>query len=207
MASDADKTVTTPPQRNNHSAWGRFVRLMRYKLVIPILRARHSPEYTARGVMIGVGWGLTPTVGIQIAIVFVHWAIVRAVIPRWDFNVIVAAAWVWLSNVFTMVPLYYAFLVTGRVLMGHPDAVPGYQTFSDEMLAALEVEADGLGAIWQQTVNLFDLYGVPMLIGCVPWAIFGGWISYVWTAAYLRRRQRLAAAKRRARGEAEDMFG
>jgi len=105
-----------------------------------------------------------------------------------------------------MVPLYFGFLVTGRLMMGHQESLPGYETFSNELMAALAVQTDGLSGLWQQTVNLFDLYGVPMLVGCVPWALIGGWISYVWTAAYLRRRQRLAAARRRARGEAEEMF-
>ncbi len=207
MAEEIEQIVERANRQGTHSAWARFVRLMRYKLVIPILRARRAPEYTARGVFVGVAWGMTPTVGFQIVIVLAHWAIVRTIMPRWDFNVIVAIAWVWLSNVFTMVPLYYGFLVTGRVLMGHDEALPGYQTFADEMMEAVVVEADGLTGFWLQTVNLFDLYGVPMLIGCVPWALVGGGVGYIWTVAYLRRQQRLAAAKRRARGEAEDMFG
>ncbi len=207
MASEDQTPNSTAAEQNGHSVWARFVRLMRYRLVVPILRARHEPEFTARGVLVGVAFGLTPTVGIQIPIVLVIWAAVKALLPKWNFNLIVALAWVWLSNVFTLVPLYFGFLITGRIMMGHAESLPGYASFSNELTAALAVEADGVSGFLQQTENLFDLYGVPMLLGCVPWAVFGGWISYVWTAAYLRRRQRLAAAKRRARGEAEDMFG
>jgi uncharacterized protein len=193
-------------KRRRMSVWHRFVRLMRYRLIIPILRARHEPEYTARGVFVGVAWGFTPTVGLQMPIVFVIWSLIRVLTPRWNFNLVVGLAWVWISNVFTLVPMYFGFLVTGRILMGHQDSLPGYEIFSNELMAALAVETDGLSGFWQQSVNLFDLYGAPMLIGCVPWALIGGWVSYSWTAAYLRRRQRLAAARRRARGEAEDMF-
>lgn len=207
MASRSGNFVGTSAAEKNHNGWQRFLRLLRLRLVIPLLRARHEPEYTARGVFVGIALGLTPTVGIQIPMVMVTWAAVRALVPRWNFNMIVGIAWVWLSNVFTMVPLYYGFLVTGRIMMGHHDALPGYQSFSGELMAALTVEADGLKGIWLQTANLFDLYGVPMLIGCLPWALIGGWVGYIWTAAYLRRRQRRAAANRRSKGQAEDMFG
>jgi uncharacterized protein (DUF2062 family) len=199
MPSKLGKAATNRPNGRNGSGWQEFMRLMRLRLVVPLLRAKHDPEYTARGVFVGVALGLTPTVGIQIPMVMATWAIVRATVPKWNFNMIVAIAWVWLSNVFTLGPLYYGFLVTGRIMMGYADAVPGYATFSAELMKALEVEADGLQGFWDQAVNLFDLYGVPMLIGCIPWALIWGWIGYVWTLKYLRRRQRVAAERRAQR--------
>jgi uncharacterized protein (DUF2062 family) len=206
MASDRGTTAGAAVMRRDQNAWQRFLRMLRLRLVIPLLRARHAPEFTARGVFIGVALGLTPTVGIQIPMVMVVWAIVRAIAPRWNFHVIVAMAWVWLSNVFTMVPLYFGFLVTGRVMMGAGDALPGYQTFSDELLKALQVDAEGLNAVWLQTVNLFDLYGVPMLIGCIPWALIGGWGGYVWSLVYLRRRRERAEARRHERAALVDPY-
>ncbi|MBT6093486.1 MAG: DUF2062 domain-containing protein [Rhodospirillaceae bacterium] len=206
MAGEDKTPVSMETDQDGHSAWARFLRLMRYRLVVPILRTRHDPEFTARGVLVGVAFGLTPTVGIQIPIVLAIWTLVKALMPKWNFNLIVALAWVWLSNVFTLVPLYFAFLITGRIMMGHSESLPGYEDFSNELMAALAVEASGISGFWQQTLNLFDLYGVPMLIGCAPWAVIGGWLGYVWTAAYLRRRQRIAAAKRLQRGAEEDSF-
>ena len=192
MNNGANKQLKGHMARNNHSAWQKFMRLIRYRLIVPILRTRHAPEYTARGVFVGIAFGLTPTVGIQIGIVMVLWSIVRSMLPRWDFNLIVALAWVWLSNVFTMVPLYFGFLVTGRMMMGHSESLPSYDTFAKELTSTFEVEADGLTGFWQQTVNLFDLYGTPMLVGCIPWALIGGWAGYLWTAKYLRRHHSLA---------------
>ena len=191
MNNEANKQLKGHMARNNHSAWQKFMRLIRYRLIVPILRTRHAPEYTARGVFVGIAFGLTPTVGIQIGIVMVLWSIVRSMLPRWNFNLIVALAWVWLSNVFTMVPLYFGFLVTGRMMMGHSESLPSYDTFAKELTSTFEVEADGLTGIWQQTVNLFDLFGTPMLVGCIPWALIGGWVGYIWTAKYLRRRRSL----------------
>ena len=191
MNNEANKQLKGHMARNNHSTWQKFMRLIRYRLIVPILRTRHAPEYTARGVFVGIAFGLTPTVGIQIGIVMVLWSIVRSMLPRWDFNLIVALAWVWLSNVFTMVPLYFGFLVTGRMMMGHSESLPSYETFAKELTSTFEVEADGLTGLWQQTVNLFDLFGTPMLVGCIPWALIGGWVGYIWTAKYLRRRRSL----------------
>ena len=191
MNNEANKQFKGHMARNSHSAWQKFMRLIRYRLIVPILRTRHAPEYTARGVFVGIAFGLTPTVGIQIGIVIVLWSIVRSMLPRWDFNLIVALAWVWLSNVFTMVPLYFGFLVTGRMIMGHSESLPSYETFTKELTSTFEVEADGLTGFWQQTVNLFDLFGTPMLVGCIPWALIGGWVGYIWTAKYLRRRRSL----------------
>ena len=191
MNNEANKQFKGHMARNSHSAWQKFMRLIRYRLIVPILRTRHAPEYTARGVFVGIAFGLTPTVGIQIGIVIVLWSIVRSMLPRWNFNLIVALAWVWLSNVFTMVPLYFGFLVTGRMMMGHSESLPSYDTFAKELTSTFEVEADGLSGFWQQTVNLFDLFGTPMLVGCIPWALIGGWVGYIWTAKYLRRRRSL----------------
>ena len=195
MNNGANKQLKGHMARNNHSVWQKFLRLIRYRLIVPILRTRHAPEYTARGVFVGIAFGLTPTVGIQIGIVMVLWSIVRSMLPRWDFNLIVALAWVWLSNVFTMVPLYFGFLVTGRMMMGHSESLPSYETFAKELTSTFEVEADGLSGFWQQTVNLFDLFGTPMLVGCIPWAFISGWIGYVWTARYLRRHNNLKSTE------------
>ena len=196
MNNEANKQFKGHMARNSHSAWQKFMRLIRYRLIVPILRTRHAPEYTARGVFVGIAFGLTPTVGIQIGIVMVLWGIVRSMLPRWNFNLIAALAWVWLSNVFTMVPLYFGFLVTGRMMMGHSESLPSYETFTKELTSTFEVEADGLTGFWQQTVNLFDLYGTPMLVGCIPWAFISGWIGYVWPAKYLRRHNDLKSTER-----------
>jgi uncharacterized protein (DUF2062 family) len=202
MADEAEKPGNGEVPQNGYTVWERFHRLLRYRLVVPILRTRHEPEYTARGVLAGVVIGLTPTVGVQMPIVLGVWAIVKGAIPGWNFSLIAALAWVWLSNVFTIVPLYFGFLVTGRLLMGDFDAVPGYETFSRELMAALHVKAHGADGFWAQTRNLFELYGLPMLIGCLPWAVLGGWGGYAWTLTFLRRRRRRAEEKRRASGEA-----
>ena len=91
-----------------------FIRLCRYRLVIPILRGKNRPVFTARGVLVGLICATTPLVGMQMAMVAGVWGIQRLVAPEWRFNVVVAMGWTWITNVFTLPPIYYLFLVTGR---------------------------------------------------------------------------------------------
>ena len=63
----------------------RLMRVLRYRLIVPLKRSRHAPEHTARGVMIGVAWAMTPTVGVQMPLVFANWIAARKLF-NWDFN-------------------------------------------------------------------------------------------------------------------------
>ena len=92
MNKEPERQIKGNYMWNNHAIWQRLTRLIRYRLIIPILRARRAPEYTARGVFVGIAFGLTPTIGIQIGIVIVLWSLMKSILPRWDFNLIVALA-------------------------------------------------------------------------------------------------------------------
>jgi hypothetical protein len=60
-------------RRRNLSIADRLRGVLRYRLIVPLKRRRHSPEYTARGVMIGLFWAFTPMVGIQMYLVSMTW--------------------------------------------------------------------------------------------------------------------------------------
>ena len=83
----------------------RLQRWLRYRFVVPIKRSRHPPSYTARGVAVGLFWALTPTVGVQMAMVLLSWIVLRRINPRWDFNVIHAMDWTWVTNFATVLPV------------------------------------------------------------------------------------------------------
>jgi|GEM_PF-295562 len=171
-------------------------RLIRHRLVIPVLRARHPPAYTARGVSVGLALAMTPTIGVQMPMVFLAWLAVRRFRRDWDFSLLVALAWTWFSNLLTFPPLYYLFLVTGRLMLGRWDPTKDYETFTARLDAALYVEAGWLETLWGHIHNLFEQFGLPMFVGCLPWAILSGWIGYVWTLRYLRRRAARRALRR-----------
>jgi uncharacterized protein (DUF2062 family) len=184
-----------PPVRGNGRRNGLH-RLIRHRLVIPVLRARHPPAYTARGVSVGLALAMTPTVGVQMPMVFLAWLAVKRFWRDRDFSLLVALAWTWFSNLLTVPPLYYLFLVTGRLMLGRWDHVKDYQTFMAKLDGALNVEGGWLETLWRYVHNLFEQFGLPMFVGCLPWAILSGWIGYVWTLRYLRRRAARRALRR-----------
>lgn len=189
--------------RSRHTQWARFKRLLRYRLVVPLKRSHHHPpEHMARGVSIGLVWALTPTIGIQMGLCLVTWVITRKLF-RWDFNLIVACAWTWLTNVVTMLPTYYVFYVTGQLMLGHFGDLSGYHHFL--RLWEHHVGSEEQSGTFDWLVYFEQLivgWGLPLLIGCLPWATIGGWLGYFWTLRYVRRhraaRHRRHMARRRA---------
>ena len=160
--------------------------MMRYRLVIPLKRSRHAPEHTARGVMVGVAWAMTPTVGIQMPIVFGTWVISRKLF-NWDFHLVNGLAWTWLSNVFTLLPIYYLFFLTGQVMLGRLDDLTGYDGFLKLMDGAQNVSLSDWETIRGWFATILEGWGVSMLVGCVPWAALSGWIAYIWSIAFVRK--------------------
>jgi uncharacterized protein (DUF2062 family) len=133
-----------------------------------VFRSPHAPAQTARGVAIGVFWGLTPTVGLQTLAIVTTWIVVRKVFRK-DSSLVQAMVWVWVNNPLTMVPLYYAFYLTGAWLTGSLSGAEDYGSF-------------GITSV-----------GVPMLIGSAPYAVVGSAVSYRWALWLVnRRRERLA---------------
>ena len=176
-------------------SWGeQFERLLRYRVVIPIKRSRREPEHAARGVMVGVIWGLTPTMGVQMAIVLLTWIITRRLF-RWDFNVIVGFAWTWISNPLTLIPIYYVFYVTGQALLGRWDDLLGYDSFralSQELRDAAFFEAT---RIYFSTVVWG--WGSTMVVGCIPYAAAGGFFGYRWGLKFIVRYREARELRRR----------
>lgn len=179
----------------------RFRRIILYRLIMPVLRAKHPPEYTARSVLFGLVVAMTPTVGIQMPIVFLIWIAIRFARPQWTFNVIIAMAWTWVTNVFTLAPIYYVFLVTGRVMLGAEGGIGGYDAFASDLKKALSADAGIVESLWVYTIELFRTWGVPMFIGSIPWAALCSWLGYRWSLRMVNRfrgRQARRAAARRA---------
>lgn len=159
----------------------QFRRVLLRRLVAPLLRGRHPPDFTARGTAIGLAVAMTPTVGAQMPAVLLIWLVVRHLRPSWDFSLPVALAWTWITNVFTMAPVYYVFLVTGRILMGRWDKLRGFEVFLENFSTSLAVDAGPFETLWIYIVNLFEQFGLPMWVGCAPWALLCSWLGYRWS--------------------------
>lgn len=178
----------------------RFRRVVLYRLIMPVLRAKYPPEYTARSVLFGMLVAMTPTVGVQMPIVFLCWLAVRFARPQWDFNVVIAMLWTWVTNVFTLAPIYYVFLVTGRIMLGSPGDLTGYSAFATHLQDALATDAGIIESLWVYTISLFEIWGVPMFVGSIPWAFLCSWLGYRWSLRLINRfrnRRKERAEKRR----------
>jgi uncharacterized protein (DUF2062 family) len=145
-------------------------------LIVPVFRSPHSAAHTARGVANGVFWGLTPTVGLQTFEIVATWFLLKRALHR-DSSLVQAMVWVWVNNPLTMLPMYYTFYVTGLSLTGRRGVVVDYGSFSVSGLSITNV-------------------GVPMIVGCIPYAVAGGAVSYWWAMRVVRRRQLRLARKR-----------
>ena len=188
------------PFRNPAGFWHRMSRAVRFRLVVPMMRSQHSPEHTARGIMIGLICACIPSPVGQMGLALAAWVIARRLF-KWDFSLIQGLAWTWTTNVFTAAPCYYTFFLTGQILLGRWDDLSGYDSFVQAFGNILYGDAGFLQAIYDLAkVAVLD-WGLAMYIGAVPWAALFGWLGYrlglrfviAYRAARARRWQRRAA--------------
>jgi uncharacterized protein (DUF2062 family) len=159
-------------------------RLIRYKLIIPVFRSPHPPEYTARGVANGVFWGVTPFMGFQTLFMLATWTVMKRAFGK-DSSIVQALVWAWVNNPITMLPMYYVFYVTGLWLIGTSGSLGGYDAF-----VALWDESAQHGGWVARGSFLARQVGLALTIGCLPFALALSWIAYAWALAVTRARRR-----------------
>ncbi len=170
--------------------------LLKKKLIIPLLRSPHSAEYKAKGVGVGLAWAMTPLVGIQMWLVFMTWIIAKKVF-RWHFSLALGMAWTWITNVFTLPPIYYLFYVTGQLLRGNFSSIGGYQNLKEIIEKTFLSDLSFI----EQWLLFFKLllqdWGISMMIGCIPFAIFFGFLGYRMTLTFEQKRLKRKLLKQR----------
>ena len=154
-----------------------------------------SARYMARSVTVGLVIALSPSLGIQMVLVGLVWIAVKRWRIQWDFNPVIAMAWTWTTNLITVVPLYYVYIITGRLLMGYGiDDKRNYEALNTQLLTIYEPNTGFFETTVHRIINLFNYIGIPLLIGSIPWMIIGGWLGYRLTLrsilAFKRRRRR-----------------
>tara|TARA_R110002110_G_C13399679_1_gene712670 strand:+ start:1183 stop:1734 length:552 start_codon:yes stop_codon:yes gene_type:complete len=159
-------------------------------LIAPVLRENNSPQYTARSVAIGLFIAFTPTVGIQIPMVFATWATIRTLKKGWNFNPVIASAWTFLTNVFTVPPVYFVFLQTGRIMLGRWENIRSYEQYSVRFEKTAEGAIGWIDSLYAQLVNLMLEFGLPLFVGSLPWAVAISLGGYFWTLRFVIRYQR-----------------
>lgn len=97
--------------------------------VEPFVTSSNPPWFDARGVAVGLAIGFGCPVGGQVITLVLLRMIFR-------FNSIIAFAFTWVSNPFTMIPQYYLYFSIGSFLLGKPLALTP-ETFKELMLPLL----------------------------------------------------------------------
>ena len=120
-------------------------------------------------------------------IVAALWFLVHRFVPRWDFSLVPALAWTWVTNVFSAPLAYYLFLTTGRAMLGRWDRIRSFDAFDASFFAGADAEQGWFDSLWAGTMALFEHYGLPMFVGCIPWAIAMGWVGYRFSLALIIR--------------------
>ena len=191
-------------ESRRHGPLRRFLRLLRLRLIIPMIRAGGKPENTARAVAVGLLYAFTPTFGIQMALTFVHWYISRTFFRK-DFNVVVAMAWTWVTNFFTVPICYYAFFLTGQVMLGRWDDLSGFESFKNFWQTAMGETGGDPTSIeaWETYFSIIvEGWGLAILVGSIPFAVIGYVVGYYWTLRVAIRWRAAKLAKRAAKAEA-----
>ena len=178
-----------------------LARMIRYRLHIPMKRSPQSPEHVARGVMVGCVWACTPIFGLHMAGSFLTWVIGRKIF-KWDFSLVNALAWTWTTNVFTVIPCYYLFYLTGQAMLGRftkgDEAGQGFDTIAAQITAENTSMWDAI-QLWFE--SLVSTVGLPLAVGWIPWSIFIGWMAYRLSHGFVvehRKRKAKRKEKRRA---------
>ena len=139
-----------------------------------------SRRSVTRGVGIGLFWGFIPMPMQMLAVILTT--------PFIRFNVPIAIAMVWLSNPFTMPPMYYMEYLTGNLLLGR------------ENLHNVEMSVE-----WFKE-HLGDIF-VPLYVGTAFYSIVVSYLIYLlvnwlWIRSVKKEKHR-KEAERRARKEAQ----
>ena len=154
-------------------------------LIAPITHSEGSVNQVCVGVAVGLFVGLTPTMGIQMYISAALWGITKLLF-RYNFNLPVSVAMVWISNPLTVIPIYYAFLITGiwgMNAMGYPHE-PISREYFEESFATF-TQMGFLDSIIEGTKWLLVDLGWPMLLGSLFYAIPISIVSFFVTKKFL----------------------
>lgn len=154
-------------------------RMVRYRLHIPMKRSCQPPSHIARGVMVGTVWACTPLFGLHMTGAFLTWLITTRLF-RWNFSLVNALAWTWTTNVFTVIPCYYVFYLTGQLMLGRfsqgHQAGEGFNAITAQISATDNMSMMDIVLTWFH--SLLSSVGLPLAVGWIPWSIVLGWIAY-----------------------------
>ena len=197
-------TGTNSERRRSRTFSDQLGRIARYRLVVPLKRSPHPPEHTARAVFVGLFWAFTPLVGIQMPLTFLSWLVAKHALGK-NFNLLVAMAWNWVTNVFTMIPTYYAFYLMGQIMLGRWNDLSGYEAFASVWTGILHSDVNFHDRLINALTEMANAQGLPLAIGWIPFAFILSPLGYLWSLKVVEahRKRRFKARLNRERKKRE----
>jgi uncharacterized protein (DUF2062 family) len=171
----------------------RFTKMMRF-LKLRIFHAGDSPHRIAFGVALGLFVGWSPALGFHILIVLALSILLRA-------NKFAALASVWVTNPFTLAPIYCSSYLLGRkllLLFGVNSLVSNKPIL--ELLNEFNLSQFYTGFFhidfWKSLVTFLWAKGIELWLGCTIMGLLAAVAGYFVTY-YLINRHRAANPHRR----------
>ncbi|MCP4295418.1 MAG: DUF2062 domain-containing protein [Proteobacteria bacterium] len=159
-------------------------------LLLPIIQSVSPLREAAIGSAVGMFVGLTPTVGIQMWIVFMIWLFCKYIL-KIKFDLVIGTALVWISNPLTMFFLYYGFLVTGTYffqVFNIEFTEVSFSAFSSKLSLIVDAaDKSGWVVFVEGSKFLLIELGFPMVIGSLFYAIPIALLSYKGTMIFLKQ--------------------
>ncbi len=178
-------------------------RKFRKFLVHNILHADDTPNRIALGVAVGLFIGLTPTVGFQMMIALAVATVLRV-------NKLACIPMVWITNILTAGPIYYACFWLGSMLLGSEATDLGAATVDRLLSVPTDVAVsapEGLSRFadwgyWKDQALWVMRLGSELWVGCLVVGTVVGAISYVLVRTLVTRlregrKHKIAARQRR----------
>ncbi len=161
-------------------------KIVHQKLIEPLIHSKKPAIYKARGVAVGLGWAMTPLVGIQMFLVILTWGFLRKF--HWHFSLPLALAWTWVTNVITLPPVYYVFYMTGQIMRFKFDNITGYESIKQLIENVFLADIPFMQQVESFLALLFVDWGVSMFLGCIPWIILSVILGYRLTLQFEQKR-------------------
>ncbi len=159
----------------------KTIRRIEYFIVHRILHADDTPHRLALGIAVGFFIAWTPTIGFQMALVVLAASLLKA-------NRLAGIPIVWISNPFTLLPIYYPNYRVGRFLLGlfgtRPELTMEQMKkllsgLTDRNLLAEHLsDPDRWKNLWQLCVELLNL-SIDLWVGSIVVGLLLGAVSYV----------------------------
>jgi len=167
--------------RKNQSKWSD---LLRKRLLEPLAVSDNPPWVDARGVALG----LLVALGIPMGGHTLALGLLRVFLR---YNIVVAFAFTWIVNPFTVIPLYYGYYYIGSLILGG-ESIMGVAGFRQAMEPIIHAKhfLDALKQFALLDLQLLKSWAVMAVLVSIPTSVLGYVMAY-----YIQNRRSTSRVK------------